>query len=129
MNDSTTLHNGGTATSTDLAHYDKLAVQRLARCIKELRELNSEIQAQAVHLLLEIAIQPDITMSQLCVKTRLSQASCSRNVSLLSLNARHDRPGLGLVKAEEDPRERRRKIVRLTPKGEELIASLADIVR
>ncbi|OUE44484.1 hypothetical protein BZY95_06355 [Billgrantia desiderata SP1] len=109
--------------------FDRLAVRRLARCIAEIRELHPEIQAQSIHLLLEVAIQPDITMGELIRKTHLSQASCSRNVSLLSDMDRHDRPGLGLVEAREDPAERRRKIVRLTPKGRELIAQLADIIR
>lgn len=129
MNDSPVPRNESASTSSTPARYDKLAVRRLARCIAELRALHSEIQAQTIHVLLEVAIQPDITMGGLVKKTGLAQASCSRNVSLLSIRDRHDRPGLGLVESEEDPAERRRKIVRLTPNGQELIALLADIVR
>lgn len=109
--------------------YEKQTVRRLARCISEIRELHPEIQAQTFHVLLEVAIQPGITMSQLLKKTSLSQSSCSRNVSLLADTDRHGNPGLGLVEAKEDPIERRRKIVTLTLKGQELIALLADIVR
>ncbi|EWG97932.1 MarR family winged helix-turn-helix transcriptional regulator [Halomonas sp. BC04] len=129
MNDSTIDLAAGTTNSPIPAHYDKLAVRRLARCIAEIRAVQSEIQAQSIHVLLEVAIQPEITMGGLIKKTGLSQASCSRNVTLLSDQDRHGKPGLGLVEAEEDPAERRRKIVRLTPKGKELIALLADIVR
>jgi DNA-binding MarR family transcriptional regulator len=109
--------------------YERQAVRRLARCISEIRELHPEIQAQTIHVLLEVAIQPGITMRQLLKKTSLSQSSCSRNVSLLTDRDRHGNHGLGLVEAKEDPAERRRKIVTLTPKGQELIALLADIVR
>jgi DNA-binding MarR family transcriptional regulator len=34
-----------------------------------------------------------------------------------------------LVQAEEDPRERRRKIISLTPKGHELIATLREMMQ
>lgn len=124
-------HDGPCRASANPARYDKLAVRRLARCIAELRAIHSEVPTQTIHVLLEVAIQPDITMGELVKKTRLSQASCSRNVALLSnREAEGDvKAGLGLVESEEDPVERRRKIVRLTPKGQELIALLADIVR
>lgn len=108
--------------------YEKQAVRLLAHCISEIRELHPEIQAQTIHVLLEVAIQPGITMGQLMKKTLLSQSSCSRNVSLLADWNRHGYPGLGLVKTKEDPTERRRKIVTLTLKGRELVALLADIV-
>lgn len=39
------------------------------------------------------------------------------------------KPGLDLVQAEEDPRERRRKIISLTPKGHELIATLREMMQ
>lgn len=108
---------------------DRLALKRLVSCISEIRRLHPEIQSQTIHLLLEVAIQPDITMSELIRKTNLSQASCSHNVSLLSNRDRDNKPGLGLVESREDPAERRRRIVKLTQKGQELMASLADLIR
>jgi DNA-binding MarR family transcriptional regulator len=109
--------------------YEKLAVKRLANCIVEIRKHQAELQAQTIHVLLEVAIQPGLNMSELMRKTGLSQASCSRNVMLLSDRDRHDKPGLGLVRSELDPIDNRRKIVRLTPKGETLVSQLADLVR
>lgn len=109
--------------------YEREAVRRLAYCIAEIRKHQAELQAQTIHVLLEIALQPDITMAELMKKTGLSQSSCSRNVMLLTDRDRHDKPGLGMVKSMPDPSDHRRKIARLTPKGETLIAQLADFVR
>lgn len=39
------------------------------------------------------------------------------------------KPGLDLVYTQEDPSERRRKLARLTAKGEELVSLVVDSVR
>ncbi|MYL24376.1 hypothetical protein GLV89_11380 [Halomonas alkaliantarctica] len=103
---------------------DKLTVGQLARFIGEFRELRSEIQAKTIHLLLEIAKQPGITISELGMRTGLSRVSCSRSVSLLYRRDRHGKPGLGLVRSDEDPVKPRRNVVRLTKEGQELFARL-----
>jgi DNA-binding MarR family transcriptional regulator len=48
---------------------------------------------------------------------KTSQASCSRNVAALGKWHKFGEPGLDLVDWVEDPAERRRKIIFLTPKG------------
>ena len=47
----------------------------------------------------------------------IGQSSCSRNILALGKWHRLGRPGADYVEAVEDPKERRRKIVYLTPKG------------
>jgi DNA-binding MarR family transcriptional regulator len=47
----------------------------------------------------------------------MSQSLCSRTVAALSKWQRRGTPGLDLIEAIEDPRERRRKIMYLSPKG------------
>jgi len=59
-------------------------------------------------------------------RTGLAQSSYSRIVAFLSDHHRLGKPGLDLARATEDLRGRRRKVVRLTPKGTELVAILAD---
>ncbi|MGR8025151.1 MarR family winged helix-turn-helix transcriptional regulator, partial [Burkholderia cenocepacia] len=71
---------------------------------------------------------PGCTMTDLQTNLGMSQASCSRNVSALSEWHRLEKPGLGLIVATPDPMERRRKIVRLTDKGEQLAVSLTEAV-
>lgn len=109
--------------------YDKLALRRLIECVKEVRRVSPEMPVQTLHTLLAVAMEPGISMSDLMARTKLGQSSCSRNVALLSENHRLGKPGLNLVVAFEDPKERRRKLVDLTSKGVEVVSVLADTVR
>jgi hypothetical protein len=51
-------------------------------------------------------------------------ASASRYVSAFSAPVVEGRKGLGLVEAKEDPMERRKKIIRLTPKGRAVVKKI-----
>ncbi|NOJ48431.1 MarR family winged helix-turn-helix transcriptional regulator [Bradyrhizobium archetypum] len=96
------------------------AVDFLSAC----RELAPYVPAQTVTCLLVIASRPGITMQELAEETGLSQSSCSRNVAVLSRWETYGKPGLGLVEAFEEPRERRRKIVYLTADGQQKVQSI-----
>lgn len=84
-------------------------------------EVDSEMPLQMVAVLLTIAAEEDVPMAEVARVTNLSQASISRNVAALGMIHRKKKPGYGLVDAYEDPMERRRKLLRLTPKGRSLI--------
>ena len=118
--------NEGEATERVAA---RICITRLIGAVTVIREVAPDIGIQAVHMLLEVARKPGITVSELIRKTGLSQSSCSRNLALLSAQHRLGKPGLDLVYTQEDPSERRRKLARLTPKGEELVSLVVDSVR
>jgi DNA-binding MarR family transcriptional regulator len=86
-----------------------------------IREVDPYIPTQTAECLLVVAAQPGITMQKLSESTGLAQSSCSRNVAMLSKYHRLGKEGYDLVEAVDDPRERRRKIVFLTTKGQRLI--------
>lgn len=108
--------------------YDRYALVQLFKAIEEFRAVDPEMPSQSVALFLYSAIYPGCTMTDLQTNLGISQASCSRNVSTLSEWHRLEKPGLGLIAASPDPMERRRKIVRLTEKGELLAVSLTEAV-
>jgi DNA-binding MarR family transcriptional regulator len=58
----------------------------------------------------------------------IAQSSASRNIAALSRWHSFGKDGHNLVEAREDPRERRRKIVSLTPRGHHLVATLRALV-
>ncbi|MGA4323626.1 MarR family transcriptional regulator [Ectopseudomonas hydrolytica] len=108
--------------------YDRYALVQLFKAIEEFRGIDPEMPSQSAALFLYSAIYPGCTMTDLQTNLAMSQASCSRNVSALSEWHRLEKPGLGLIVATPDPMERRRKIVRLTEKGEQLAVSLTEAV-
>lgn len=117
-----------TTFSKQALAYDRYALVQLFKAIEDFRAVDPEIPAQGVALFLYSAIYPGCTMTDLQKHLGMTQSSCSRNVSALSEWHRLEKPGLGLVAATPDPMERRRKIVRLTEKGEQLAASLTEAI-
>lgn len=117
-----------TTFSKQALAYDRYALVQLFKAIEDFRGIDPEMPAQGVALFLYSAIYPGCTMTDLQKSLGMTQSSCSRNVSALSDWHRLDKPGHGLLAATPDPMERRRKIVRLTEKGEQLAIALTDAV-
>ena len=106
----------------------KSAIQKLASANEQFRALAPEMPAQAVAIFLMAVMNEGCTMKQLSEWTGTSQASVSRNVAMLGKWHRLHKPGLGLMTAEEDPYERRRKVVTLTHKGRQVAQTLSTIL-
>jgi DNA-binding MarR family transcriptional regulator len=67
-------------------------------------------------------------MGDLAQRLGIAQSSASRNIAALSRWHSFGKDGHDLVEAREDPRERRRKIVSLTPRGRHLVATLRALI-
>jgi DNA-binding MarR family transcriptional regulator len=89
--------------------------------------IDPEMPVQQLLVLLMVAKEPGITMKDLGQRARISQASMSRNVDELGMINRHRKPGKGVMIAEEDPMNRRQKLLRLTPKGMRAVEKLCEI--
>lgn len=104
-------------------------IHRLMAAIEIARADDPVMPIQMLQTFLAIARQPGISMQQLGAILKTSQASCSRNVAALGKWHKFGEPGLDLVEALEDPVERRRKIMFLTPKGraraQEILSAIA----
>lgn len=107
---------------------DRLTIAKGLRFVEEFRKMDPEMQMQTAAVFLTVVIEPGITMRRMGDKLGLSQASCSRNVTSLSKWRKENIPGHDLVEAVEDPSERRRKIVHLTPKGKRVAESISTII-
>ena len=91
----------------------------LLRVIEMFRDIDPEIQAQSVAVFLTVANHPHpMKMADIGNRLSLAHSSVSRNVAYLGSVNRHHKKGHGLLDAYEDPTERRRKLVKLTAKGQ-----------
>lgn len=105
------------------------AASALLRVIERFREIDGEMQAQAMAVLLKVAKSPlPLRMHDIAVELGLSQSTISRNVAYLGDWNRRKEAGHKLLEAYEDPAERRRKLVRLTAKGKRFVKSLNEII-
>ncbi|NJB67233.1 DNA-binding MarR family transcriptional regulator [Desulfobaculum xiamenense] len=86
--------------------------------------------SQQIAAFLYVAASGGCSMAALAEFLGMAQSTASRTVT--TLGPRHatnrGRPGYDLIVAEEDPRERRRKNLRLTPRGKALALRLSAII-
>lgn len=114
-------------TALELSKEQVAAV--LVTALQEVREkLDADMPVQQLLTLLIAARTPGITMKDAMTELNISSASISRNVSALSPMNRFQKPGYGLIVAREDPLERRRKLMELTPAGSQFAKHLAAVV-
>ncbi len=107
----------------------QLEISMLLKAIEQMRGIDPEIQAQTIAVFLVVAKSPlPIKMQDIGKELGLAQSSVSRNVAYLGDWSRHKEKGHGLIEAYEDPMERRRKLVKLTKKGERFATSLYETI-
>jgi DNA-binding MarR family transcriptional regulator len=91
-------------------------------------KLGPEIPATTLEVLLIIARNPDISMSE--IHSRMDDVSISaisRHVSMLTQWTWDKKQGPGLVDWKEDPYERRRKLCKLTPQGDRFLTEWVEV--
>jgi DNA-binding MarR family transcriptional regulator len=106
---------------------NRVSLSKVAAALEEFRKLDAQMPPQMMQTFLWVCVHDGITMKDLADRVGISQSSMSRNVAALSKQHRLGKPGYDLIAATEDPAERRRKIVTLTPKGKRVAASLSAI--
>lgn len=92
--------------------------------LSRLREVDPDMPMAQAYCLLLIAADEGLSLKELATRANIGMASASRYVSAFGVPPRSGSKGLGLVTAREDPLERRKKIIKLTPKGKATINNL-----
>lgn len=87
----------------------------------------SDIPTQQVMTFLFVAEKGEAVMGDLAEATGVAQSSVSRNVARLGNGLSPSEPGYGLLEAFEDPYYRKRKLVKLTPRGKELVKAIDNV--
>tara|TARA_Y100001973_G_scaffold104462_1_gene174427 strand:+ start:1557 stop:1931 length:375 start_codon:yes stop_codon:yes gene_type:complete len=101
---------------------------KLAQAIEHFRTLDKEIPAQVIATFLYVASHDDCFKGDLEKALAFSTASGSRNSDWLSEFHRLNKAGLGLITKYRDPTNRRRQILKLSPKGRILVQQLKTIL-
>ena len=101
---------------------------KLAQAIEHFRTLDKEIPAQVIATFLYVVSHDDCFKGDLEKALAFSTASGSRNSDWLSEFHRLNKAGLGLITKYRDPTNRRRQILKLSPKGRILAQQLKTIL-
>ncbi|GAA4254021.1 winged helix DNA-binding protein [Azospirillum formosense] len=104
-------------------------VTTVVHVLEAFRKLDPDLPIQYALSFMTIAQNEGISIGELAERLGIAQSSASRNVAALSRWHSFGKAGLDLVQAQEDPRERRRKIVTLTDTGRAFLEELRAIVK
>lgn len=105
-------------------------LDQLARALDVFATLDPiEFPLHRAQLFLEVARrgQPGATFTELEEALSLTNGSISRGVSALGDVNRHGEPGYRLLEVAKDPRQTRRFLVRLSPRGRALLRQIEKL--
>lgn len=103
-------------------------VERLLKVMEAFRILDREMPASVVACFLYVASHNECHKQALEEDLVMKTSSGSRNTDWLSKYHRLNKPGLNLIIKEADPFNRRRQTLRLSPKGEQLVKLIEDLL-
>lgn len=105
-----------------------MGLRTFSQALSLFRDLDPEMQAPAIATFITIAnADGDISMQDIQTATGMPSSSTTRNVQIFCELQRLGKPGHNLVETYEDLNDRRRKLVKLTPKGKTFKARLLGI--
>jgi DNA-binding MarR family transcriptional regulator len=103
---------------------DNHRVHRVTKFLSALRAIDEQLPIQCAEILFYIASNPGCTSQDIAHQTRLTVSSVSRNLMALGQMRRDKTIGYNFIETVDDPRDRRRRIIFLTPRGSRFVAKL-----
>lgn len=102
-----------------------LILRTLAVSLKTFKDFtgDQDVQIQAVQTFLEVAMGNNPSMDSISKVIGLEQSTTSRNIKKLAAGPKAQ-PGYGLIAIELDMHDMRRRLVKLTDRGHELVAAI-----
>jgi DNA-binding MarR family transcriptional regulator len=104
--------------------------KNLLKIIEEMRKFDSHMESQTIAVFFYVCqygAVDGVSMKNISKELGIAQSTVSRNCYKLSDKIK-EKPGIGLLQSFEDPMERRRKLVRLTPRGKRVHSTLSELV-
>lgn len=96
--------------------------------LRELQKIDPEFPLQYAVCLAEIAMDEGLSLTALSERTGMALSTISRIVGALSKYRQSGAP-YGLVRVQISARERRKKEIFLTPKGNAIVKGIAEVMR
>ena len=95
-----------------------MTLKEVQRLLESISAINAEMPLQQARCLFIIAESEEgMSLSDIAKRAGIGLATASRYIGALGKINRKREEGLQLIESFEDPMERRKKIIRLTPKG------------
>lgn len=114
-------------TDTFKTNTDRRAFCGVFDVLALMRTIESDMPIQQALVLAWVALNEGKTQRQLRDSLDMASSTSSRNITALSNVHRLGKPGLGLIDWVDSPKDRRVKLLYLTPKGHKFVADVLRI--
>jgi DNA-binding MarR family transcriptional regulator len=101
-------------------------LHKLLKAFSRCRQIRDTMPLQYMYTFLLVCLYPDHSVEQLADRAGVGQTVMSRHLRDIGPTNRHQQPGFGLVDVTFDPKDMRRHIYVLTPKGKLVARELAE---
>lgn len=105
-----------------------MTLDQVNTLLTRISALEPEMPLQQIRCLFVVAESEEgMSLSDIAKKVGIGLATASRHIGALGKINRRKEEGLQLIESFEDPMERRKKIIRLTPKGRVAIRNILGV--
>lgn len=111
-----------------LEKHERDSLRRLLVTLAKAREVLGQVEIQQLETLLYVAVEGQVGQQDVGTRLHLTKAAASRNVDALSSWTPKKLKGPGFVDADDDPQNRRYKVVRITPQGQKFVSDLVGLL-
>jgi len=101
-------------------------LMKLLKAFARCRAFRQTMPVQYAHTLLLVVLYPGRSVEELAALAGIGQVLMSRHLRDIGPLNRHQEPGFGLIDLTLDPKDMRRHIYVLTPKGKLLARELSE---
>ena len=104
-------------TVSEIRPASRARLRQLREALEAVREIDGDLTAGQILTLIEVALSPGTTVSNIGQRLGVQLSTVSRNADIVGTYGRQGKKGLGLVERRPDPEDRRVKGLYLTAKG------------
>jgi DNA-binding MarR family transcriptional regulator len=99
-------------------------INKQLRIFETLRHLDAQMPVGQIEFFLNAAKMQPCTLTEIAQACDAKMTTASRYLANLAAVGQFKETGLNLLKAQENPMNRRQKLVELTPEGERLLETI-----
>jgi len=112
-----------------LGREERVALSKALQVLDLVRSIDADMPITAARCFLTVAALDNPSVGDVERAGGFSRSNASRLWNYLGKRARGGKPGQDLVDEHRDPLDNRKKILRLTPRGELVVTQLRNILR
>jgi DNA-binding MarR family transcriptional regulator len=106
-----------------------MSIMHFSNTLGLFAKINPEINSTMIQVFIYVAQAGIVNQKNIQDRLNLTNSTASRNISWWCSDKVYGKPGVGFIERYEDPTDRRYKLIRLTPAGQQFYARVVDSLK